>query len=126
MAPVLVAGMIIVNLALIFYTAGIVTEQRLRRVSPRVLTLLSAGVVFDITATVCMIIGSPNTPFSLHGFLGYSSLTGMIIETVLAWRHRNNHGDARVSQGLHLYSRLAYLWWLLAYVTGALIIVLRR
>jgi len=126
LVPILVAGMIIVNLALVFYTVGIVTEQRHRRVSPRVLTFLSAGVVFDITATVCMIIGSPNTPFSLHGFLGYSSLTGMIIETVLAWRYRNNHGDAEVSRGLHLYTRLAYIWWLLAYVTGALIIMLRR
>jgi len=118
--------MIIVNLALISYTVGIVTEQRHRRVSPRVLTFLSVGVVFDITATVCMIIGSPNTPFSLHGFLGYSSLTGMVIETVLAWRHRRNHGDAEVSRGLHLYARLAYIWWLLAYVTGAFIIMSRR
>lgn len=126
MDPILLAGTLIVNLALIFYTVGIITEQRRHRVTRQVLISLSLGVIFDIAATVCMIIGSPNTPFSLHGFLGYSSLTGMLVETALAWRHRRRQGEGEVSRSLHLYSRLAYAWWVLAYITGALIVFVGR
>ena len=126
MTPVLVAGTIIVNLALLFYTVGIVTEQRRHRITRRVLLFLTVGVVFDITATVCMIIGSTKSPFSLHGILGYSSLAGMTVETIMAWRHRRRNSDADVPRGLHLYSRLAYIWWVLAYITGALLVMWRQ
>ena len=126
MAPILIAGTMIVNLALLFYTIGIILEQRRHQVTQKVLTFLTLGVLFDITATVCMIAGSTKSPFSLHGILGYSSLTGMLIETISAWRHRKAKGDAEVSRGLHLYSRLAYVWWVLAYITGAIIVMSRR
>jgi uncharacterized repeat protein (TIGR03987 family) len=125
MSPVLIAGTIIVNLALLFYSIGIFTQQRRHQITRRVLFFLTVGVIFDITATTCMIIGSTNTPFSLHGILGYSSLTGMTIETILAWRHRLGRGEAEVTGGLHLYSRLAYIWWVLAYITGALLVMWR-
>ncbi len=126
MAPILIAGIIIVNLALIFYTIGIIIEQRQHRVTGKVLTFLTMGVVFDVVATTFMIIGSTKSPFSLHGILGYSSLTGMLVETSLAWRHRLREGDREVSGALHWYSRLAYFWWVAAYITGALIIPLRQ
>jgi len=126
MAPVLIAGTVIVNLALIFYSIGIFIEQRRHRVTQKVLLFLTLGVAFDIVATACMIIGSTNSPFSLHGLLGYSSLTAMLIETTLAWRHRLRAGDGEVSVCLHRYSRIAYLWWVAAYVTGALIVFVGR
>ena len=44
MSPILIAGTIIVNLALIAYSTAIITEQRQKRVSNRVLTFLSIGV----------------------------------------------------------------------------------
>jgi len=126
MKPVLIAGTVIVNLALISYSVGIITEQMKRRVTPRVLGFLTTGVDFDIIATACMIIGSENSPFTLHGILGYSSLTAMLVETALAWRHRLRSGEVEVPRGLHLYSRLVYIWWLLAYVTGAALVYLGR
>ncbi len=126
MAPILIAGTIIVNLALLFYSIGIITEQRRHRVTQRVLTFLVLGVIFDVTATVCMIAGSPNPPYSLHGLLGYSSLAAMLVETISAWRHRSRNGDGEVSRKLHLYSRIAYIWWVTAYITGALLVMGRR
>lgn len=126
MAPILIAGTVIVNFALIFYSIGIITEQRGHRVTSKVMTFLVLGVIFDVTATVCMIVGSPNPPFSLHGILGYSSLTGMLIETILARRHRTRQGDGEVPRGLHLYSRIAYIWWILAYLTGAFLVMSKR
>ena len=123
MSSTLIAGTIIVQLALICYSIGVITEQRRHRVTSFVLWFLSVGVVFDITATVFMIVGSPNSPFTLHGFIGYSSLLAMLIETALAWRHRLRSGDATVPRGLHLYARLAYIWWVLAYITGAVLVM---
>jgi hypothetical protein len=123
MSPILIAGVIIVNLALLSYGAGIFSEQRSHRITPRTLNLLRVGVVLDITATACMIAGSSSGPFTLHGLLGFSSLTAMIIETGLAWRHRASLGDELVPTWLHTYSRFAYGWWLVAYVTGAYLVM---
>jgi hypothetical protein len=125
MKPILIAGTIIVNLALIFYSIAIITEQRKHRISRFILNFLTLGVIFDITATICMIIGSTSSPFSLHGILGYSSLAAMTIDAVLIWRFWLANKDAEVPRGLHLYSRVAYIWWVLAYITGAILVATR-
>ncbi|MFC2116486.1 hypothetical protein ACFLTU_08415 [Bacteroidota bacterium] len=126
MKTILIFGTSIVNLALISYSIGIITEQRKHKISPRVLRFLSLGLFFDITATILMIIGSENPAFTIHGFVGYSSLTGMLIDAILIWRLRLKKGaDCEVPKGLHIYTRLAYIWWILAYITGALIVMLK-
>jgi len=122
----LVYGTRIVIFALIAYTIAVLTEQRTRRVSNRVLWFLTAGITLDITATILMISGSSNTPFTLHGLLGYSSLGGMLVDTILIWRHRLQKGSqTEVPKHLHLYSRYAYIWWILAFITGALLVLFK-
>lgn len=123
MSPILMAGTAIVHLALICYTIGIFTEQRQRRVTGRVVTFLTAGVIFDLVATGCMIAGSSSGPFTAHGLLGFSSLAAMLVETGLAWRHRLRQGEAEVPTWLHRYSRIAYSWWVVAYITGAFLVM---
>ena len=126
MKPVLIAGTTIVNLALISYSIGIITEQRKHIVSKRVLSFVTIGLILDITATALMIIGSENSAFTAHGFLGYSSLTGMLIDAILLWRFALKNGnEARVGKGLHWYTRIAYSWWIAAYITGALMVMLK-
>ena len=84
------------------------------------------GVILDISATTMMIIASENSPFSLHGILGYSSLTLMLTDAVLLWRFRIINGpETKVKKGLHIYSRIAYLLWVMAYITGSLLVALR-
>jgi len=122
MPPVLIAGVLIVNLALVSYGVGIVAEQRSHRVSRATLNWLRIGVVFDVTATACMIAGS-SRGLTLHALLGFSSLAAMLVETLLAWRHRARLGDAPVPAGLHWYSRIAYGWWIVAYFTGAYLVM---
>lgn len=126
MKPVLIAGTTIVNLALISYSIAVITEQRRHRVIPRVRLFLTLGVILDIIATVCMIIGSSNSPFTLHGILGYSSLAAMSLDAALLWRHWLRHGEEVVPRSLHIYSRYAYLWWIAAYITGAALVLLAR
>lgn len=126
MNPVLLVGTIVVNLALVSYAVGIIGEQRSHRVSSRVLTFLVIGVVLDVIATACMIAGSSHGPFTTHGVLGFSSLAAMLSETGFAWRHRKANGDGVVPVWLHRWSRVAFGWWLVAYLTGALLVMSAR
>lgn len=126
MKTIIAVASSIVTLALISYSVAIITEQRKRLVSDRVRLFLTTGVVLDITSTILMIIGSSRGPFTLHGALGYSSLAAMLTDTILMWRFWLKHGsNAQVSRGLHLYSRVAFVWWVVAYVTGGLLVALR-
>jgi len=125
MTPLLRAGVSTVVLALAGYTVGVVTEQRARRVTRRALTFLVVGVVLDVTATVCMILGAGKV-LTLHGLLGYSALAGMLVETVLAGRYRLRSGDAEVPRWLHLFTRGAYAWWVVAFISGGLLVALGR
>jgi uncharacterized repeat protein (TIGR03987 family) len=123
MKTILMIGVIIVILALIFYSLGIFTEQRHKRIDKRVLSFLSLGLIFDISATACMIIGSTNSPFTFHGFIGYTGLLAMSIETFLAYQFYTKHGpNAKVSSALHWYSRLSYLLWVIVFITGSLLV----
>lgn len=126
MNPYLRFAVLIVHVALAAYTAGIVLEQRRRRASRAVVTWLTLGVCFDVLATAGMILGSQGSLFSLHGVLGYTALAGMLVDTVRIWRHRLAHGEAEVPRGLHLYSRFAYAWWVIAYFTGAALVMAGR
>ena len=116
----------IVTFALIAYSIAIISEQRKKKVSIKVLTFLTIGVILDITATVFMIIGSSNTPFTFHGFLGYSALTVMMIDVIRIWFIYKQKGiNAAVPKVLHLYSRFAFGWWVIAYITGALLVMMK-
>ena len=50
----------------------------------------------------------------------------MLLETAFAWRHRLREGEATVPNWLHTYSRIADSWWVIAYITGALLVMARR
>lgn len=126
MNPLLIAGSITVTLALVFYSIGILTEQFIKKISGRVLFFITLGIIFDIAATIFMIAGSPNSPFTLHGFLGYSALAVMLIDVILMWRLKLISGlNQDVPFGLHRYSKYAYFWWVIAYITGVLLVVLK-
>lgn len=116
----------LVTVALISYSIAIITEQRRKMLTCRVLTFLSLGVALDIISTILMILGSSKGGLTLHGFIGYSSLAGMSIDALLLWNLRRKSGkNAEVPRGLHLYSRYAWLWWVAAYITGGLLVALR-
>lgn len=127
MKPILIIGTTIVNLALVFYSIAVITEQRKKVTNNMVMTFLTLGVIFDIIATICMVSGSTHGIITSHGLIGYSSLIAMLIDCVLLWKHRIQFGkDALVSKGKHLYTRFAYIWWIIAYISGAVIVAMRH
>ena len=126
MNGLLQTGTTIVILALISYSIAIFTEQRKKILRRRILVFLTLGVALDITATTFMILGSAKGGFTLHGIIGYSSLLGMFIDAVLIWRLKIKSGAyCPVPDKIHIYSRYAYIWWVIAFVTGGLLVALR-
>ena len=126
MNPLALTGIIVVQTALVCYSIAIISEQRNRLITKRVLAFLILGVLLDISATTFMILGSSRGPFTLHGILGYSSLAGMLVDAILIWRfYRKNVSGNKVTNGIHWYSLGAYIWWIAAYITGALLVAFR-
>ncbi len=121
MNDVLVRAVIVVTVALACYAVGAITEQRKRIVTRTVLIFLTAGVLLDISSTALMIAGSGNIPITAHGMIGYSALVVMLIDAILIWRHRIKHGITKVPKRLHMYTRYAFSWWVIAYIAGAII-----
>lgn len=126
MKTILIVGMIVVNLALFFYTIGSVAVYRRRRVSAFVLWTLSLGLFFDAFATACMICGSSEGGITLHGLIGYSALMAMAADVSSLFKLKMNFGlEAELPRNIFLVSMCAYAWWIIAYVTGAIIVGLR-
>ena len=121
MNPTLTRAVAVVTFALIFYSIAVITEQRKRCISKLVLTFLTAGVLFDISSTILMIVGSRKIPITIHGFIGYTALIAMLIDTIMIWRFWRRNGGIQVPRGLNIFTRLAYGWWVIAYIAGALI-----
>ena len=127
MKPIIIVGTIVVNFALLFYTLFIIQKFKQKKATSKLLFFLTGGVFLDIIATACMIIGSENSPFSAHGILGYSSLSAMLIDCLLIWSHKKKHPDGTLfTKQLSVYSTIAYSWWVLAYITGAVMVFALR
>jgi hypothetical protein len=125
MKPVLIAGISIVNLALISYTTALIIQTRKKLLTRYVLIFLVTGVIFDITSTICMIIASGKS-ITLHGIIGYSALAGMLVETIFTYTQKKKYGlNSTISTRLKLWSAIAYFYWVLAYITGAIIVMLK-
>jgi len=124
MKPILIAGSSIVTMDLISYSVGIISEQRKKLINRPILIFLAIGLVFDISGTACMIIGSSRSPFTFHGILGYSALIAMLTDNILLWRLWKIKGlGSLVPSAIHIYSRFAYSWWIIAYISGFLMAV---
>ena len=66
-----------------------------------------------------MMAGTDKTYFTLHGIIGYSALLMMVVDAVLIWRHKIKEGaEAAFSKGLNIFSKVAYVWWLVAFFNG--------
>ena len=127
MKTVSIIASFVVTLALIFYATGFTKENKRKHITANVLLFYTIGVCLDITATILMIIGSSKGMLTLHGMIGYSSLLGMLIDTILLWRHNLGHGpEIEVNHRLHIYSRIAFLWWIIAYITGGLLVAISK
>lgn len=125
MKPYTLIAVSIVVFALLCYTVGTVAQQRSRRITGSVIGFLTVGVALDVIATVFMILGSGKI-LSLHGVLGYTALAGMLIEVAIAWRWRMSRGVDHITDPMAVYSKVAYGYWVLAFISGGLLVGMSR
>lgn len=127
MKPELMTGVFIVNLALISYTIATILLYKKKTTHPKVLIFFTVGVIFDIAATILMIMGSSKGMVTAHGVVGYSSLAAMLFETISLWRLNAVNGkNSEIPLKMRKISYAIYTWWILAYITGAVIVSLRH
>lgn len=126
MKPILIAGVTIVQLALISYAIAIILQSRIKTINKTVLVFLTLGVFFDITSTIFMIIGAGKV-ISLHGFIGYSSLAGMLTDMIFSFRQVKRHGlESPLSEKFLRGSKVAFAYWVVAYITGATMVMMGK
>jgi len=123
-SPVILFGVVTVNLALVGYTVGVIAARK-RRVTPGALAFFTIALVLDFVATGCMMIGSHKPWFTPHGLVGFAALAAMVVLVPLLWRARGRSPEQLIPEGLYVYMWLAYLAWVAAYLVGATIAMRR-
>ncbi len=127
MSYVIIAGVILIHIAFILYSVFIYKEHKYKRATKGLLVFITAAVLFDISATVCMMIGTAEKYFSLHGILGYTALAVMVTDAIFIWRHYNKFGsEVPFSKTLNRNSKLGYVLWLIAFFTGEMLAVMNH
>jgi hypothetical protein len=112
-------GMTFATIALVLYSLFFWRNRKTALIKAREGFIQIAGLFFDITATLLMIIGSKNIPLTIHGMIGYSALLAMVVETIIVVNlvRVNKEKSAPIGR----YGYIAYFWWIIAYVAGGLI-----
>ncbi len=127
MQTVTIVGIFFVHIALILYTLFIINENKQKKATKSVLNYITLAVIFDIAATTCMMIGTTRTYFTFHGILGYVGLLLMVTDAFLLWKFRLKNGaEILISKSLNSFSKIAYIWWLVAFITGVLVSIFRH
>jgi len=116
----LVAAILMISGALVFYSIGVWGEKIKGRLSPLWLLFYWTGLVCDIAGTALM--GNlAEDPFrlSFHGVTGMLAIILMAANalwaTIVLLRK-----DEKAIKGFHRYSIAVWLVWLVPYLSGAL------
>jgi len=124
MSNLSIIGAFIITFSLLAYGIGCISVIRFKLLSPWVLLFLTLGLLLDIVAVSFMITGSNNSPFNLHGLLGYSGILLMLINVIFIWKEYRVKGiNSKLSKNIVRYTKYAYLWWLIVYFTGSLLVI---
>jgi hypothetical protein len=126
MNPVLRSAVIVVHAALVCYSLAWVWLLIRKTYSLALLFILVAAILFDIASVVLMVIGTTSKAITFHGIMGYSALLVMISEGFHFFRFtlKVPHGTPVIERWRRLFTA-AYLYWIAAYLTGAVIVFLR-
>lgn len=126
MNPLAIIGAFVITLSFLSYGIGSISLVRFKIIGRLVLTFLTLGVILDLAAIYLMIQGSKGSPFTLHGLLGAVAFIVMFIDAIWCWNIYFTYGrDYKAGKSHVIYTKAAYLFWVVAYFTGSLIIIWR-
>jgi uncharacterized repeat protein (TIGR03987 family) len=117
----LILAIVAITLALIFYSAGVWSEHRKKKLELKHLVLFLCGLCFDTTGTTIMTtLASSNSSgnmLSLHGITGTLAIVLMIIHAVWATVVLIKK-DEKAQQTFHKFSVTVWAIWLIPYILG--------
>ncbi len=114
-----VVSVILITLALVFYSLGVWSERIARYLKPWHVAAFWTGFVFDVCGTAAMHVIAV-APFDLrdpHTLTGQIALWLMLAHA--AWATRVvRKGSEAARLGFHRYSMVVWLFWLVPYFGG--------
>jgi uncharacterized repeat protein (TIGR03987 family) len=112
--------LIIISLALVFYTIGVWSERIQGRLKPWHLVFFYMGLVCDTWGTGLMIEMAGGLTSDIHGVTGVIAILLMLIHaawaTVVLVRK-----DEKMIQNFHKFSLVVWLIWLVPYLSPMVI-----
>ena len=123
MSPLLLAAIVFITLALIFYTTGVFGERRSGTLTVRHVVICWLGLCCDTTGTLLMSrIASQNAGAGnpLHAVTGTLAIVLMLIHAVWAV-YTLRRGTEHARRIFHKFSLAVWLVWLIPYVLGMVI-----
>lgn len=124
MTGILMAAIITITLALVFYTIGVWSEHRSKQLKKIHLIFFWLGLCMDTTGTILMgqIAEQPifSGKLSLHGITGMLAIILMIVHAIWATivLVKNNEDSAK---NFHRLSIAVWAIWLVPYILGMMI-----
>lgn len=110
-------SMILITLALVFYSIGVWSERLSRRLKGWHLVFFWLGLVFDTLGTGLMLEMAGGITFDLHGLTGALAIALMLVHA--AWAtFVLARGDERAIYTFHRFSVGVWLVWLVPYFSG--------
>jgi uncharacterized repeat protein (TIGR03987 family) len=117
MTSTLLASLVLITLALVFYSIGVWGERLSGRLKSWHLVFFWLGLMCDTAGTGIMFEMANAQPFSVHGFTGILAIVLMLIHAVWATvvlARRDEHAIVN----FHKFSILVWLIWLIPYFNG--------
>jgi uncharacterized repeat protein (TIGR03987 family) len=108
------ASMIIITLALVFYSIGVWSERIQGRLKPWHLVFFWLGLVCDTWGTGLMIDMAGGLTFEFHGVTGVIAIVLMLIHAFWATLVLIKK-DEHAIQNFHKFSLVVWLIWLIPY-----------
>jgi uncharacterized repeat protein (TIGR03987 family) len=111
---IMIAGMIIITSALVFYSIGVWSERFAGRLKPWHLAFFWLGLVFDTWGTGLMFERAGGMVFDVHGISGLLAIILMLLHAVWATIVLLRR-DERWITSFHTFSVAVWIIWLIPY-----------
>ncbi|MGN1029983.1 MAG: HsmA family protein [Butyricicoccaceae bacterium] len=118
MKPSLLAAIVTITLALIFYTVGVFSERRSGILKRSHVITFWLGLCFDTTGTTIMShMAGDGSLFSAHGITGAIAIVLMLFHAVWATIVFARKDEAK-QRSFHRFSIVVWAIWLIPYILG--------
>ena len=117
MTTQLVISMILITLALIFYSIGVWSERLAGRLKGWHLIFFWGGLIFDTAGTGIMFEIAGGIGFDVHGITGIIAILLMVIHAIWASIVLVRKNEKAITS-FHRFSVVVWSIWLIPYFTG--------